>query len=205
MSIGSLFNWGQTASANNSLQWRHNERDGVSNNESHDCLLNRLFGRRSKETSEIRVTGLCEGNSPVTGEFPALRACNAENVSSWWNNKNHRLSTQRAARPPKARATPYTVGQRKKVTAVTFFRCPTVHRKVFCVIFAAICHQFTPIVTVTWLERHGVSITGNSAVCSTCCLGVHQGRKHESYALLAICDENPPVSGGLPSQSLVIR
>ena len=29
------------------LQWRHNERDGVSNPQPHDCLLNRLFRRRS--------------------------------------------------------------------------------------------------------------------------------------------------------------
>ena len=27
-----------------------------------------------KKTSKLRVTGLCEGNSPVTGEFPAQRA-----------------------------------------------------------------------------------------------------------------------------------
>ena len=26
--------------------------------------------RRSKKTSKLRVTGLCEGNSPLTGEFP---------------------------------------------------------------------------------------------------------------------------------------
>ena len=26
-----------------SLQGRHNERDGVSNHQPHDCLLNRLF------------------------------------------------------------------------------------------------------------------------------------------------------------------
>ena len=30
---------------------------------------------------KLRVTGLCEGNSPVTGEFPAQRASNAGNVS----------------------------------------------------------------------------------------------------------------------------
>ena len=53
------------------LQWRHNDRDGVWNHQPHDCLLNRLFRRRSKKTSKLRVTGLCEGNSPVTGEFPA--------------------------------------------------------------------------------------------------------------------------------------
>ena len=34
-----------------------------------------------KKTSKLRVTGLCEGDSPGTGEFPAQRASNAENVS----------------------------------------------------------------------------------------------------------------------------
>ena len=48
-----------------SLQWRHNGHDGVSNHQPHDYVLNRLFRRRSKKTSEFRVTGLCEGNSPV--------------------------------------------------------------------------------------------------------------------------------------------
>ena len=30
--------------------------------------INRLFGRRSKKTSKLRTTGLCEGNPPVTSE-----------------------------------------------------------------------------------------------------------------------------------------
>ena len=34
------------------------------NHQPHGCLLNRLFRRRSKKTSELRVTGLCVGNSP---------------------------------------------------------------------------------------------------------------------------------------------
>ena len=68
------------------LQWRHNEPDYVSNHQPHDCLLNRLFGRRSKETSQLSVTGLREGNSPVTGELPVQRASNAENTSIWWRN-----------------------------------------------------------------------------------------------------------------------
>ena len=33
---------------------------------------------RSKKTSKLRVAGLCEGNSPVTSEFPTQRASNAE-------------------------------------------------------------------------------------------------------------------------------
>ena len=32
-----------------SLQWRHNGRGDVSNRQPHDCLLNHLFGRRSKK------------------------------------------------------------------------------------------------------------------------------------------------------------
>ena len=85
------------------VQWRRNERDGVSDHQPHDCLLkrlfkenikalrldcllNRLFRRRSKKISKLCVTGLCEGNSPVTGEFPIQRASNAEDVSIWWRH-----------------------------------------------------------------------------------------------------------------------
>ena len=47
-----------------SLHWRHNGHYCVSNYQPHDCLSNRLFRRRSKKTSKIRVTGLCAGTSP---------------------------------------------------------------------------------------------------------------------------------------------
>ena len=39
-----------------------------------------------KETSKLRVTGLCAGNSPVTGVFPAQSASNAENVPIRWRH-----------------------------------------------------------------------------------------------------------------------
>ena len=67
-----------------SLRWRHHGRDSVSNHQP--CLLNRLFRRRWKKTPKLRVTGLCAGNSPGTGEFPAQMASNAENVSIWWRH-----------------------------------------------------------------------------------------------------------------------
>ena len=73
-------NWGML------LQWRHNERYGVSNHQRLHCLLNHLFGRRSKKTSKLRFTGLYTGNSPVTCEFPAQKASNAENISIWWRH-----------------------------------------------------------------------------------------------------------------------
>ena len=47
--------------------------------------------RRSNKISKLRVTGLCEGNSLVAGEFPAQMSSNAENVSIWWR---HRVKTK---------------------------------------------------------------------------------------------------------------
>ena len=66
----------------NALEWPHNGPDGVSNHHS------RLFRRRSKKIPKLRVTGLCEGNPPVTGGFPSQRASKAENVSIWWRHRD---------------------------------------------------------------------------------------------------------------------
>ena len=70
------------------LQWRHNERDGVSNQQRLDCLFNRLFRRISKKTSKLRVTGLCEGNPPVIDGFPSQRISKLKMfpsmTSSWY-------------------------------------------------------------------------------------------------------------------------
>ena len=59
---------------------------GVSNHQPLDCLLNRLFSGRSKKTSKLCVTGLCVGDSPVTGEFPAQMVSNAVNVFIGWRH-----------------------------------------------------------------------------------------------------------------------
>ena len=47
--------------------------------------------------SKLRVTGLCAGNSPGTGEFPAQMASNAENVSIWWRHDVSNLIAVREA------------------------------------------------------------------------------------------------------------
>ena len=49
------------------LQCGHNGRDGFSNHQPHDCLLNRLFGRRSKKTSNSALLAFVRGihRSPV--------------------------------------------------------------------------------------------------------------------------------------------
>ena len=76
-----------THKRHHTLRWLHNERDGASNHQPHDCLLNGLCRRISKKTSKLRVTCLFAGNSPVTGEIPAQRVRNAENVSIWWRHQ----------------------------------------------------------------------------------------------------------------------
>ena len=75
------YNISRPSGVKESPLWHHNRCDGVSNQGRLDCLLNRLFGRRSKKTSKLCVTVLCEGNPPVTGGFPSQRASNTENVS----------------------------------------------------------------------------------------------------------------------------
>ena len=52
--------------------------DGVSNHQPHDCLLNRLFRRRSKKIQKLWVTDPRVGNLLVSGEFLAQLASNAE-------------------------------------------------------------------------------------------------------------------------------
>ena len=73
----------QQIASSKTLQWCHNEHGGVSNHRRLDCLLNYLFKCRSKKTSKLHITGLCEGNPTVTGGFPTQRASNTKNVSIW--------------------------------------------------------------------------------------------------------------------------
>ena len=87
------------------LQWRHNGHDGVSNHQPHECVFNRAFRRRSKRTSKLCFAGFCAGNSAVTGEFPAQRASNAENVSIWW--RHHVLNSQQVPHSLPSRASNY--------------------------------------------------------------------------------------------------
>ena len=55
--------------------------------------------RRSKNISKLHVTGLCEENSPVTGEFPAQMASNAEDVAIWWRHHVTGFAYQTRCKP----------------------------------------------------------------------------------------------------------
>ena len=58
------------------------ERHVVSNHQSFNCLFNSLY----KPTSKSALQVLCEGNSPVTGEFPTQRTSNVAKASIWWHH-----------------------------------------------------------------------------------------------------------------------
>ena len=45
-----------------------------------------VYSGADQKKKKLRVTGLCEGISPVTGEFPSQRASNMKNVSIWWRH-----------------------------------------------------------------------------------------------------------------------
>ena len=103
----------------NTLQWCHNEHDGVSIHHPHHCLLIRLFRHRSKKISKLCVTGLCAKNSPVTGEFPAKCTGNAESVSIWWRHHDKLRLRTRDAKSQKPE--PYHIEAGSKWP--TFCRC----------------------------------------------------------------------------------
>ena len=66
-----------------------------------DNVYSTVYSRhRSKKTSKLRVTGLCAGNSPAIGEFPAQRTSNAKNVSIWWSHHGVRPRTQQGLQIP---------------------------------------------------------------------------------------------------------
>ena len=127
-----------------SLLWRHNRYDGVSNHQPHDCLFNLLFRRRSKKTSKLRVTGLCAGISPVTGEFPTQMAINAENVSIWW--RHHVFNTFFRWQ--------YWNNQSSQKVALKFQKTIKPHIPIFaCYIFllASLMSLLASLVTTSWM------------------------------------------------------
>ena len=76
-----------------SIGGHFNEHDGVSNHWRLVYLRKCLFRRRSKKASKFHVTGLYEGNPPVTGGFLSHRVRSAEIVSIWWRHHSSLVLT----------------------------------------------------------------------------------------------------------------
>ena len=66
------------------LRWRHNGRDGVSNHQLHDLFTQPCIRAQINENMKVPRHWPLRGE--FTGEFPAQRVSNAENVSIWWRH-----------------------------------------------------------------------------------------------------------------------
>ena len=69
--------------ASKSLQWRHNEHNGVSNHQRHDCLLDRFSGAgQRKQQSSASLAPRHWPLSPTKGQWRGK--CFHLMTSSWW-------------------------------------------------------------------------------------------------------------------------
>ena len=177
------------------LQWSHIEHDGVSIHQPHDCLPNRLFRCRPKKTSKLRVTGLCEGDSPVTGEFPAHWASNAENVSIWWRyheygicfNKNKLLNAESSCQWFE---TPWSwcdiVKSHVKCTSIAVFS-----NNLYWHVFVTLSEGIYPkSITMMPHERHGIS-NHQHLDCLFISLLRLTTKNVESQHFWPLCEKNP--------------
>ena len=69
------------AHADETLKWRHNERDAFSNHRRLDCLLNCLVRQENIKAPASLAFG---GEFTCDRWIPTQRASNAENVPFWW-------------------------------------------------------------------------------------------------------------------------
>ena len=82
------------------LQWRHNDHDGISNHQPR-----RLFTQPSIQTQiKENIKAPCHwplcGEFTGTGEFPTQRVSYAENVSIWWRHHEESLFSWKGNKTP---------------------------------------------------------------------------------------------------------
>ena len=170
------------------LQWRHNERYGVSNHQPRDCLLNRLFRRRSKKTSKLRVTGA--GNSPVQANSPHKGLITRKNISIWWRHHEILFSTLCADKNLWVR-----VIENKMLCDMDWITDLREILKLLCgnkLIFIII-------------NMHYMTFSQKLAYC---CVAAHFMRRHGMgipSALLTLCMGNPPVTDGFIQKGTAMR
>ena len=159
-------------------------------------MFTHLFSRRSKKTSKLRVTGLCGGNSPGTGEFPAQMTSNAENVSPRW--RHHAIFHIKA--DTNSLLIPCSIVPVRVVMEV----CAHCSRWGICVSHSLLIgHMYASY--YLWLQslwrfrsywRNPMSTYSNGSFMITSWYG---------HTLLALCARNLHVTGGLPTKMISMR
>ena len=111
LALGQSYDCPGASEANpDALHWRHDERDDFSKSGVSIVCPTFCWGADQIKTPKLHVTGLCEGNPPVTGGFPLQNASNAENVSIWW--RHHALLVTCTVMPSAFLITYYTRWQK---------------------------------------------------------------------------------------------
>ena len=152
------------------LQWRHNGRDGVSNRQPRDCLLNRLFRCRSKKTSKLRVPGLCAANYPH--KWPVTRKMFPfDDVIVVYLFFSFRSSV-----PRKSTEREDLQWNSNRQVCISVLQI---------ILANSVCVHFIDVI----LGAMASQITGVSIVCSNVC-SVAEQRKHQNSALLAFVGES---------------
>ena len=70
-----------------------NDCHGVANHRSIECLFNSLFWLTTKKHQSSHYCPFVRGIHRWPVDSPALRACNAENVSIWWHHNLYQDTT----------------------------------------------------------------------------------------------------------------
>ena len=104
------------------LQWRHNERDGVTNHQPRDSLLNRLFKVQIKVN--IKAPSHWSLSGEFTGDFPAQKASNAENASIWWRHYAYQCVWLSKAKRDLSRSDNYTCLFYQTIAHVHLWKSP---------------------------------------------------------------------------------
>ena len=94
---------GDKLSSSGNIMVTPNDRHGVSNYRSTECLFNDLLRLTTKKHQRSKLLSLCEGNPHVTDLFPAQKDSIAENVSIWWRHGETRTPPERLRHLPASR------------------------------------------------------------------------------------------------------
>ena len=104
-----------------------------------------------KKISKLRVTGLCEGNPPVTGGFPSLRDSIAENDSIWWHHCVLALIVSGSSNPASMYGA--SLGVFCGTISNMCMMLPMILLILVCSLFVC-CHTSLLYVIVGWMQQH---------------------------------------------------
>ena len=183
ISVPSILYWpaamATSTGRSTSLQWRHNGHNGVS---SHLCLLNRLLRRRSKKTSKLRVTGPYDGNSPhkrpVTRKMFPLDDVIMNAAPRDGKPGTSMPGIDDVTQLMRRRGLHALGGYGIGSFKATFHRHEAIATKYRCAVKSNRQHR-----NVSWWRLQMETFS----------------------ASLALCEGNPPVTGGFPAQRTVTR